>query len=340
MFIKDLSAGLIMTGLLFPFCLSAESNVDGGQPAAYLKLGVGARARALGSAAAALGGDAYGFFYNPAVLSTLTETVVGSHYSLLSAGRSLQYLSAARPFEVMEHAFACGLSLVRFGVTDPIEYRVSNTPDPIRTFGDEQLAVGLSGSGWLIEERLSFGLTARFLSHQLGEASAAGGTLDTGLFYRLTPDLDLGLSLKNLLGFVSWSTACEESVAMSLHLGAAARFFDDRLAVTTELERNVQQHFKPKAGVEWAFVRDRVCLRLGLNDGRICGGAGLTRLDLGFGRLGLDWAVAADPLDGSQPLEQVMSLNLNFSLDETRQSLKDPDVPYTPPKESGNAGPK
>lgn len=283
---------------------------DGGQPAAWLKLGVGARELAMGRVGVALGDDAYAFHYNPATLGTLESLHMGSQASLLPGDRSLEFLSLARPVRFRERGYAWGISYTRFSLNAPVEYRVHNTPEPEKTFLAADNAVVLGLAGWSYANSLSVGLNLRVISSQLGEATATGISGDLGALWRFNPRMQAGISFQDVAGRMSWNTGLAESFPLTVRAGVSARPLEWALA-SLDLEKGSVQDFRIRVGAEFQASRF-FAVRLGMNHQLWTAGFGLkipALQSLGS----LDYALGADPLEPGA-LAHRISLNLRFKV--------------------------
>ncbi|MEJ2052065.1 MAG: hypothetical protein P8Y60_19910, partial [Calditrichota bacterium] len=75
----------------------AEGN--GGYAGAYLRLGLGARAIAMGNAQVATADNGFGFYYNPAALPYLQKLSANFSYSFLSLDRRFAYVGLSTPIK-------------------------------------------------------------------------------------------------------------------------------------------------------------------------------------------------------------------------------------------------
>ncbi len=299
----------------------ADSSLDGGQPAAYLKLGAGARALGMGSAQVAVADDAYALAYNPGGLAQVRDFEIGSQTAFLPDGRTLNYLSALRPLRLgANHQLYCyGLSWTNFGFSDPIEERVANTPDPTGTFSDGENALQLGGAGWLLPDRMSMGFDLKLLQQNLGDATASGYGLDLGTLIRAMPGLDVGVMLQDPYTVLSWSTGETDRLPMDLKLGAAYRLGvrgAGALLVSAELEKSLDQGIKDRLGLEWTPAAWSA-LRLGFDNGALTGGLGLRLGPFSDWSGQLDYGVSTDPTAQNQiggEMQQRLSLTLFYRI--------------------------
>jgi hypothetical protein len=297
---------------LLALCSLGRGAEDGGEPFAFAKLPVGARPAAMGQAFSAVGGDAYGLPSNPALLATLQDLRVGSQWASL-ATRSQQYLAFGRPFgQGGDNAY--GLAFHRSALSDPIEKRAANTPDPDSTFTESANVLTAGVAGWLWPQA-AWGLSLKVLGENLGDASSGGFSGDVGLLLKTLPWLDLGLAVQDFASHLSWNTGSEEIMPRVMRAGAAAYLLDQRLLLSLDLEKSDLQALRLRLGAEAWLLPRQLALRLGWNQGQWATGAGW-RMPLFGSKIdgGLDYAFSPDPL-GEGYFQHRISLDVGMRLD-------------------------
>ncbi len=274
----------------------AWAVTDGGQPAAWRKLATGARPAGMGGAGAALGGDAYGYLLNPAVLAKLESMHLGSQLANLPPDRELQSLSLARPLSAKRDGLYTGLGFQRMGLSQAIEGRVGNTPAPSSTFTETQSQWSLGTALWFVPGVLAGGLGGHLLQQQLSDATASGYGLDFGLLASALPGLDFALSLQDVMGNLAWSTQRREIIPITIRMGVAWEARPKELLFAADLDRNLNQELRARFGGEWWPI-EWLALRAGSNDWNWTAGLG-ARWRQGRMVWGLDYATGADPAGG------------------------------------------
>jgi len=116
-----------LQGAALPVCAGDELA---GQPGAFLRMGVGARALGMGSAYVAFADDATSVYWNPAAIARKPCIQMGAMFSRLPLDQRHNFLSVAGPGRFA----AWGISWIGFGVTG-IEARSSNTLAPDYSVG-------------------------------------------------------------------------------------------------------------------------------------------------------------------------------------------------------------
>ncbi len=184
-------------GLLTIFLVSsvhAFSKV-GSRGALFLKIGVGARAFALGDAFVAMGSGPELAYWNPGKLSFLKQTGVAfSHYNWF-AGIKYEYISAVMPFGLYG---ALGLQL---GYLNYGSIPVTTIQDPDNssgdTYGAHDAVIGVTYSR-RFTDKFGFGITFKGVFQSIWDMSSKGMALDLGSYYETGwKNLVLGLSLQN-----------------------------------------------------------------------------------------------------------------------------------------------
>ncbi len=286
---------------------------DGGQPLAFTKLAVGARPAAMGQAYGAVGGDAYGFPNNPALLASLKDLRLGSQWASLPSGQSQQFLALGRPVDSSDD-LAYGLAYHRQALDAPIEKRRANTPDPDSTFSGSASVFTVGLAGWLWPKRFASGASLKVLAETLGEASSGGFSADFGCWMHTWPGLDLGLDLQDLASRLTWNTGAVDDIPLLFRGALAWQAIAERLLLSADFEKSQAQAAHLHFGSEFWALPGSLALRAGWNQGLLSAGFGLrTRLtSLGL-EGGLDYALAGDPL-GDGALQHRFSLDLAFGL--------------------------
>lgn len=162
--------------------------------AAFLEVGVGARATALGSAASSIYGDANQFFWNPAGTALNADQTVDVSLSYNKWIADLDHYSAAIGYN-MSGVGTLTLGITSFGVSGIAANRQNGYADPIlqaletdeatsATYDYMDLAIGLSYSRYIID-RLSLGATIKMINESIDDQSASAVGFDFGSIYHV-----------------------------------------------------------------------------------------------------------------------------------------------------------
>jgi hypothetical protein len=117
---KRIILALFCVTTVFNSSLKAESE-SSGHAAAYLQMGIGARALGMGGAFAAVSDDSTATFWNPAGLTQLKKSEFSAMTSRINLDRSYNYVNFAKP---MNNGWTFGFTMLKFGVEDISETRV------------------------------------------------------------------------------------------------------------------------------------------------------------------------------------------------------------------------
>ena len=162
--------------------LDQDNNIRYGTAAAeWLLIPVGARATALGSAFSSLSTDVTAMYWNPAGLSMLTGgSAALSAMEYVADTRSL-WFGVATPFGSGQQSV--GLSIGTFGFDDQPRYTVDQPNGTGQTYGVSNAVIGVT-YGQRFNDRFSFGLTGKYVSESLADATASALALDIGTLYQ------------------------------------------------------------------------------------------------------------------------------------------------------------
>lgn len=159
----------------------AQEGVDntsyGGTAAEFLLLGAGARGAALGGSYAALANDVEALYFNPAGLAFLERPslTIGT-YTYLADTR---YSWGGMAFPMGGGQRALGVQAGTFGFSDQPVYTIENPDGDGRTYRVSQTFLGLTYAQ-NFSDRFSAGITAKFISDQLGQTSGSAFAVDFG----------------------------------------------------------------------------------------------------------------------------------------------------------------
>ncbi len=281
---------IILISLICAAILKGASNA--GYAGAFLRMGLGARASALGNSGVAFAEDGFGIYYNPAGLAFLDERHVALTYSFLSLDRQFHFAGYSMPLK--PHA-GLGVSWLHAGVND-IEGRTSTGQiDEVYQTGEDVFMASFANS---ILPQLSLGLNFKILHHQMLDIDATGVGFDFGVLYRPFDWLAAGIQFKDLLSGYTWNTQelfneeggnYTEQFLQVVKFGLAVRPVA-QLAISGDVEVSEENAWQTHIGAEYLY-RDLAYLRVGMNNASPTFGAGLaygfladidTQLDYGL----------------------------------------------------------
>lgn len=186
--VKGGSGGQYQTGV---------SNV-GTNAAAFLEIGVGARAMAMGGAYVAVANDPTALYYNPAGIVWMKNIQLELMHNEWLVGTNYDFIGVTTPLPFWNLSIGAGMIMLDYG-EQPV--RTETRPEGTgETYGARDYAVSLTVASALTE-RFSFGLTGKYINQKIWNTSGGVIALDGGIFYS-TPlkGLRLGMSMSNFGG--------------------------------------------------------------------------------------------------------------------------------------------
>lgn len=178
-------------------CPAKTFRKVGTAAAQFLKIGVGARAVALGGAYSAVSNDASSLYWNPAGMATMDKiSWTGSHANWI-ADISHQFSGVIIP---MGQGSAFGLSAT-FTSMDDEEITSETAPQGTGYFWDaSDVAVGLSYARWMTD-RFALGVTLKYVSQKIWNEGASTFAVDVGTYLRTNyKGIVIGMCFSNFGG--------------------------------------------------------------------------------------------------------------------------------------------
>jgi hypothetical protein len=182
--------------------------------AAFLKVGVGARAVAMGSAVTGLAHDVNQMFYNPAGMA-LTEETWQASFSYNKWIADIGHNSAAAAYN-FEGVGTIGIGFISFGLSDiPAVRDIPRDPAAIpaqidfltsTTYDYLDLAYQVTFSRYVMDQ-LALGITIKGVSQKIDDQTASAFAIDFGSLYHV--------------GVLNWTIAARFN-----NLGSDLKFYD------------------------------------------------------------------------------------------------------------------
>jgi len=240
--------------------LSAIDSKAGTAGFTFLKIGVGARAVALGNSYVAMADDEASIYYNPAGLSRVTGYALSSSYHNYVAGIQGGYLSAVVPWgENRRLGFA--INYLSYGDI----YRTNNRGEILDQFSGSDLALTVAYSQPVIKN-LDFGLAAKFIYESIDSFKATGLAIDLGMQFHV-PDqhTHIGIAATNL-GFQlsGLSDQHKDPLPIMVKAGVAHLMHNAPFAVVVDGGKSSDNKFFIGGGLEFVGL-DMLRLRAGYN---------------------------------------------------------------------------
>jgi len=292
--------------ILFLIILPVTSIAGGETGMAILKIGVSARAAAMGEAFVATADDASGIFWNPAGSAWVDKRQAHFTHNKWIQGISNDVAGVIFPTTIGTF----GIGLMLNNVND-FERRITATEEPLGTFSSHDFSMSLNYAR-KIGNDLSFGAKIKYLNEKIYVESASGYAVDFGIRYRLLKSgLFVATSIQNL---GSMSEMVQESITLpkTLRIGAAytlpGHFVGDKLIFAADYVKIFDESNHFNVGFEY-YPYQKVALRAGYQTGyeerSIAAGFGLK-----FGFLNIDYAYI--PFDNDLGNSQRFSLTAFF----------------------------
>jgi len=290
------SKTLIVLLIFFLFTqVQTVSANDGVLAGAFMRMGLGARATAMGNAHTGVAEGAVAAYYNPAGIPFMETRQVMLSYRFLSLDRNFNYIGFAtgiRPKaeddESTELALNGGLALswIHAGV-DNIDGR-DFAGNHYQDFSNSEHAFALSFAVMPIKNVLAIGLTGKVLYNRfpnMGDNDATisdtGLGVDLGILFKPMPFLSVGFAVKDINAKYNWKTEklWEKDIdkidrfPRAYRGGIALRYPYPCLLLALDIEKNEEQDMKYFVGMEALFM-DKFATRAGLNNGSLTLGGG------------------------------------------------------------------
>jgi long-subunit fatty acid transport protein len=247
----------------------ASERGEAGQAAAYLKMGIGARAIGMGGAYAAIADDSTAVHWNPAGLARLEKDEIHTMHAVMNLDRSLDFVNYAHK---LEEGSVWAFSWTSFGV-DKIEERAGdndpngNAPGQLLGYFDDTESSFAGSYAWNVKPDIDLGITLKYLHQTLADASARSFAMDLGVLYTVNPRFAFGAVVKELASDLRWDTGGDHTDPIPF--GArAGMMFKARPSLTFAFdvskyqEADAQVHF----GIE-GWIQDLFALRAGIDEG-------------------------------------------------------------------------
>ncbi len=258
---KNNAVARLVIVLAMTLALLPRDTRAGEYAADFLRIGVGARALAMGGAFTALSDDATSFYWNPAGLTRVKNLAV--HFDHVPMFGGISQFNSASLTMGFDGRMAVNLSWIRLGVDDIPRYaplqgtrydrltraQYRSTGEAEGTFANTDDAVMISfsrteyfdlylGGGFsanVIPAEFSMGVTAKYIRQSLDNAVGTGQGLDAGAMLRFVsskqedgqPDtwLGFGAMVRDLSRTrIIWSTSSkhQDNVQTAVQAGIAA----------------------------------------------------------------------------------------------------------------------
>ena len=178
---------------MLAFSLSQTVSKTGTTAAQFLKIGVGARALAMGGAYSAVSNDATALYWNPAGLSAMKKNEILLDHQDWILDIDLDFIGGS--YKTPFGTIGAAISTMYMG-----EMEVTTTHDPEGT-GEKFNAGSIMGQltfSKSLTDRFSFGVSTKIIRESIYNSRASGIAIDLGTLYNTQiPGLTMGMSISN-----------------------------------------------------------------------------------------------------------------------------------------------
>jgi hypothetical protein len=222
---KQVIAALLVVLVGTGWCWSAVIHDHAGATGmAFLKVGIGGRATAMGGAYSAISGDVTAGYWNPAGLTGIEGRDVVWMHSVWFQGIRAEYAGLA----VGNGRRTMGIS-VRLQTAGELERREGPTVEPLGTFGVYDVALTCSYAQRL-KPWMDFGVNVHALYEKIHIEDASGWAMDLGLLFRAPVDGLQGAFVLRHLGKTNTMKAKSILLPTEIRAGISYRLRDGLLA--------------------------------------------------------------------------------------------------------------
>jgi len=255
--------------------LTCYASGPGTTGANFLKIGVGARATAMGEALTALADDATALYWNPAGLAQLRERELSTMYNMHFQEIKQGYVSLA--FPLSKGTVGLGVNYVDMG---EIEGR-DEYGNPTGNFGASDIQ-SLLGYANKISPKLMLGISAGMLQDTIAGDKKTAYLCSGGILFKPTELISIGLACQNI-----GSKLGEDPLPLTIRGGIAARL--KSISLEADIVKPMDDDMYYCAGLEW-WIANIVALRAGYRTGRDIGSGISAGLGLKISKINLDYA--------------------------------------------------
>lgn len=233
----------------------SDASAVGETGAQFLKIGIGAKACAMGEAFAGLSDDPSAIYWNPAGMMQMKslEILMAQNYWLMDM--SDQYLSAVIPSSY--GAFGASINYSSSG--DIPKYENEQRIGDYSAY-DAALSVAYANN---LNSQLIVGVGFKYIQQRIEDESAAGFSVDIGLIYELNfiKNLRMGCVMQNLGPGIKF---IKEADPLPFNFKGGAAYKINDLTLVGDINFPKDSDFQTNLGVEY-ILRNLLALRMGFN---------------------------------------------------------------------------
>ncbi|GAG65206.1 unnamed protein product, partial [marine sediment metagenome] len=270
--LTSMGTGILVLALVGPIYAAGPGTTG----ANFLKIGVGARAAALGDAFTVIVDDSTSLYWNPAGLAKMEKGQLSATYNVWFAGINQGYLGIGFPLGGTGVA-AGGVNYVDMGDFDGRD----EAGNPTGTFTASALNYQL-GYANRLGEKLSWGVSVGGIQDTIADDSKSTYAANLGLIYKSSESLSLGLAVQNVGGELGG-----DPLPFVAKIGMAYSW--KSLLLALDIASPTDNDLYYGAGIEW-WIMDGIALRAGYKTNQDIGEGFTAGLGFDKGKIRFDYA--------------------------------------------------
>lgn len=284
---------LLIAAIVLEFCLVGSLQAQGGTAGAFLRMGIGARAKAMGDAYTALARGIEASYYNPAGLPNLENKELVTSFRALSLDRHFTFVGFGMPIhppvkegqKAIDGGFA--LSWIHAGVSGIDGRDTDGRPTGELSNSENAFVFSFALNP---AQFLAVGISVKVLWNRFADVgdngeslSATGVGFDLGALVIPVDWLTLGIAVKEINSKYTWNTQKlfdeEGSETINefpkiIRTAAAVRVPQVRgLTLALDFETSAELDSRVHFGAE-QLLEDAFMIRAGFDDGSLTAGGG------------------------------------------------------------------
>lgn len=243
--------------------LSWAKSSPGVAGAPFLKIGVGAKAAAMGEAFSALADDITAVYWNPAGLVQLTKPEISTMYNDWFEGIGHGFLGFGFP---TSRKSAIGFSIIHLGVGKIPGYEdgpVGSEPKSAGNFSARDTSFAFTYAT-VLTEVISMGMNIKGIVQKIEDEEASSFAIDIGQLYQSPIEgVTLSAVIQNVGPRIKYSIEGDK-LPLMLKFGSVYRVRGQPLKITCDLTKPIDNEWKMNLGME-VWFKDLIALRGGFN---------------------------------------------------------------------------
>jgi hypothetical protein len=267
---------LVVFCLLSVVCISG-AWADDNHMLPMLRMGVGARALAMGGAHVAEAHDATAGYWNPAGLADIEcVSFTGMYAAEMSVDRTFNYFGFGwTPSQVTNYG-TFGISWLNSGVKDIKGFDGNNNPTGLFDDMNNVFLVSWAFGNEFKERMFSFGFSLKVVSMKIEDVNETGFGGDAGIKFAIDRRVSLGLMVQDI-----GTKVANQTVPTTIRMGMAIYPLGEDHSLVIPIDYATTRHrsdetFHLGAEYFWEFGENwGAGLMAGLNDGNFAIGTGL-----------------------------------------------------------------